>query len=181
MNQTSSAGSSKPLRSCGRQPLLWAALAYAAGLVIGLYAWRPALWWLVAFTVFSASAIYFLRRRARAAFALGLASIFVTGALAIQVAHSGGTCGDNIVQFGNDEVLVTAHVIAEGNLREDGTGGLRQRLDVESEQVTTNDRTVKARCGVRVSIYQKESASGQRAAPMRLFVYGERLRFPAKI
>ncbi|PYX10879.1 MAG: hypothetical protein DMG88_00750 [Acidobacteria bacterium] len=181
MKQAFSPASSVVSRSCGRQPLLWAALAYAAGLVIGLYAWRPALWWMVAFAGFSVSAIYFLRRRAGVAFSLGLAAIFVTGALAIQIAHSGGTCGNNIVQFGNDEVLVTAHVIAEGNLRNDGTGGLRQRLDVESEQVTTGDRTVKARCGVRVSIYQKESTSGQRAVPMALFGYGERLRFPAKL
>jgi hypothetical protein len=32
---------------------LWAALAYAAGLVIGIYAWRPPLWWMVAFIVFN--------------------------------------------------------------------------------------------------------------------------------
>ena len=181
MNQTSSAGSSRPSRSCRRQPLLWAALAYAAGLVTGLYAWRPPSWWIVAFAVLSGSAIYFLRRRAGVAFSLGLAAIFVTGALAVQVRNSGGACGTNFAQFGDDEVLVTAHVTAEGNLREDGIGSLRQRLDVETEQITAGDQPASAHFGVRVSIYQKESTNSKEAAPMRLFGYGERLRFPAKL
>jgi len=50
------------------------------------------------------------------AFALGLAAIFVTGALAVQMRNSGGACGTNYVQFGDDEVLVTAHVTAEGSM-----------------------------------------------------------------
>src|SRR5438094_2758070 len=98
---------------------------------------------MVAFIVFSSSAIYFLRRRAEIAVVLGLAAIFITGALGVQVRNSGGACGTNYVQFGNDEVLVTAHVTAEGNLRDDGIGGLRQRLDVETEQITAGDQPVK--------------------------------------
>jgi len=136
---------------------------------------------MVAFIVFSSSAIYFLRRRAEIAVVLGLAAIFITGALGVQVRNSGGACGTNYVQFGNDEVLVTAHVTAEGNLRDDGIGGLRQRLDVETEQITAGDQPVTGHFGVRVSIYQKESTNSKEAAPMRLFGYGERLRFPAKL
>src|SRR5207248_5215395 len=104
-----------------------------------------------------------------------------SGALGVQVRNSGGACGTNYVQFGNDEVLVTAHVTAEGNLRDDGIGGLRQRLDVETEQITAGDQPATAHFGVRVSIYQKESTNSKEAAPMRLFGYGERLRFPAKL
>src|SRR5207302_153226 len=141
-NQTSSAGSSQLSRSCVRQPLLWAALAYAAGLVIGVYAWRPPLWWMVAFIVFSSSAIYFLRRRAEIAVVLGLAAIFITGALGVQVRNSGGACGTNYVQFGNDEVLVTTHVTAEGNLRDDGIGGLRQRQISFGSDVRRNQNFV---------------------------------------
>ncbi len=136
---------------------------------------------MVAFIVFSSSAIYFLRRRAEIAVVLGLAAIFITGALGVQVRNSGGACGTNYVQFGNDEVLVTAHVTAEGNLRDDGIGGLRQRLDVETEQITAGDQPATGHFGVRVSIYQKESTNSKEAAPMRLFGYGERLRFPAKL
>jgi len=40
---------------------------------------------------------------------------------------------------------------------------------------------VTAHFGVRVSIYQKESTNSKEAVPMRLFSYGERLRFPAKL
>jgi ComEC/Rec2-related protein len=137
--------------------------------------------WMVAFIVFNGSAIYFLRRRAEIALALGLAAIFVTGALGVQVRHSGGGCSDNVAQFGDDEVLVTAHVTAEGNLRGDGIGGLRQRLDVETEQITAGDQPLTAHYGVRVSIYRKESTKSKEAAPMRLFAYGERLQFPAKL
>ncbi len=65
--------------------MLWAASTYAAGIVTGFYVWRPPLWWLLAALVFCASGAYFLRRRARAAFALGLSALFVTGALMMQV------------------------------------------------------------------------------------------------
>src|SRR5213078_3077713 len=121
VNQTSSAGSSQLSRSCGRQPLLWAALAYAAGLVIGVYAWRPPLWWMVALIVFRSSAIYFLRRRAEIDVVLGLAAIFITGALVVQVRNSGGVFGTNSVPCGVVHGLVTAPVTAEGNLRDNGS------------------------------------------------------------
>ena len=124
---------------------------------MGSYAWRPPSWWVVAFAVFSGSAIYFLRRRAGFAFSLALAAIFVTGALAIQARHSRSSCDANIMRFGDDEILVIAHVIAEGNLRDDGTGGLRQRLDAETEQISTGDQQVAARCGIRLSIYQERT------------------------
>jgi hypothetical protein len=75
----------------------------------------------------------------------------------------------------------TAHVTAEGNLCDDGIGGLRQRLDVETEQITAGDQPLTAHCGVRVSIYRKESTKSKEAAPMRLFAYGEGLQFPAKL
>ena len=42
-----------------RQPLLWAAAAHAAGIVIGVYAWRPAVWWIGAAMIFAAAAAYF--------------------------------------------------------------------------------------------------------------------------
>jgi hypothetical protein len=46
-----------------RQPILWAAGAYSAGIVAGVYAWRPPVWWLIALVVFIAAAAYFVLRR----------------------------------------------------------------------------------------------------------------------
>ena len=170
------------LRSGGRQPLLWAALAYAAGLATGTYAWRPPLWWLVAWIVSAASGAYFLRRRVRAAFTLGLYALFITGALTIQVRAPRDPSSSGLLQFTNgQEVMVTAHVIAEGTLRAEASGDVRQRLDVETEQITIGNQTFAVQSGLRVSFYGKEGKEETGANSTPLFRYGERLRFPVKL
>jgi hypothetical protein len=66
--------------------MLWAASAYGAGIVLGYYyVWRPPIYWLAAGVAFSASGAYFLRAARKAAYALALAALFVTGALMMQV------------------------------------------------------------------------------------------------
>jgi len=45
----------------------------------------------------------------------------------------------------SEEVVVTAHVIHGGETRQAGLGGLRQSIDVETEEVTTEEQTQKAR------------------------------------
>src|SRR5271167_4184231 len=71
-----------------RQPLLWAAVAYASGIVAGVYQWRPILWWIVAGASFLVAASYFARRRAWLGWALALASFFILGALHLQMRDS---------------------------------------------------------------------------------------------
>ncbi len=173
-------------RPGGRQPLLWAALAYTAGLSTGVHAWRPPLWWLVAWIVFAASAAYLLRRRVRAAFTLGLCALFITGALTIQVRAPRDPGSLGLLEFTDgQEVLVTAHVSAEGPLRAEGSGDVRQRLDVETEQVTTGNHTFEVHSGLRVSFYGKrgknESEEESSTVSARLFRYGQRLLFPVKL
>ena len=141
-----------------RQPLLWAALAYGTGIVAGTYAWRPPLWWVVAALGFLAAGIYFARRRVWFAFALALGALFFLGALAIQLS-SQGALDNGILTFADgEEVLVTGHVMHEGEIREAGFGGWRQSVDVETEELTRGASTVTVRDGVRVSVYAKESA-----------------------
>jgi competence protein ComEC len=168
-----------------RQPLLWAALAYGTGIVAGAYAWRPPLWWVVAALGFLAAGIYFARRRMWFAFALALGALFFLGALAIQLSKSQGALDNGILTFADgEEVLVTGHVMHEGEIREAGFGGWRQSVDVETEELTRGASTVTVRDGVRVSVYAKESAQEydeRGGVPMRRFRYGERVRFLAKL
>ena len=172
-------------RSANRQPLLWAALAFADGIAAGVYVWRPPLWWLVVTILFSMFGAYFTRRHAWAALALGLAALGAAGALAIQVRSPADT-GSNRLPLGDgDEVLVTGHVTTDGTLLQEGRDETRQTLDVETENVSVEAKAISVRSGLRIGIYRKElvGESGQEAiaAPMHVFQYGERLRFPAKL
>ena len=178
--------SKTPARNPPRQPLLWAALAYGAGITVGSYAWRPPLWWVVATLAFLGAGAYYVRRRVWAALALALGACFFTGALAIQASTARAPTDDGVLAFADGgEVAVTAHVTHEGEIREAGFGGWRQSVDVETEEVTSGEKTFPARTGMRIGIYEKESAqeldeSGARL-PMRIFRYGERVRFAAKL
>jgi competence protein ComEC len=176
-----SPGSRRP--SGGRQPLLWAALAFAAGIAIGAHAWRPPLWWMLAFIVFATSAMYLLRRRARFPFALGLGTLFVLGALIVQVSGTDRSGDSRLLQFADgSEVVVTAHVTQEGTPQKEGSGGVRQRLDLETEQIVRGNERVEVQAGLRVSVYDQEPKQEQEEhVTVRLFHYGERLRFPAKL
>ena len=165
--------------------MLWAALSLAAGISTGVHAWRPPLWWLVAWIVFAASGVYLLRRRGRFAFILGLGSLFILGALMVQVRGPARSGDSSVLRFTDGtEVVVTAHVTKEGTLQENGQRDVRQRLDVETEQIDRGNEKFEVHSGVRLSVYDPQpNSDGQEpgAAPARLFHYGERLRFPARI
>jgi len=103
-----------------RQPLLYAALAFAGGLWAGKHMWRPPNWWVVAALVFVCCAIYLLRRRKLVASALALGAVCAAGALTIQVR---GSYSEEPLRLGNgEEVVVIAHVIGEGDLKQDAPG-----------------------------------------------------------
>jgi competence protein ComEC len=172
--------------SDGRQPLLWASLAFAAGIATGVYAWRPPLWWVVAFIVLAASSAYLSRRRWRSAFILGLGTLLVLGALIVQVSGPDNSDDSGLLQFADgSEVVVTAHVTKEGSLQEEDSGDLRQRLDLETEQIARGTKKFDVHSGLRVSVYHQPTKHGlgQEASPVTVdsFRYGQRLRFPAKI
>lgn len=170
--------------------MLWAAAAYAAGIVTGFYVWRPPLWWLIAAVVFWASAVFFLGRRAKAAFALGLATLYVTGAWMMQVRAPDDRDSAGVLPFADGrELIVTAHVVKEGTQHEKNWGDVQQRLDLETEEIETGGQVIPIRSGLRVSIYGHETkheignneAEKPNAEPMHWFRYRERLRFPAKL
>jgi competence protein ComEC len=166
-----------------RQPLLRAALAYAVGIVVGSHCWRPSLWWVIAAVVFSAGAIYFLKYRPRFAPLLVIGVWFFLGALNVQV-HGHPMIPDISRFAGQGEVVVIAHVTHEGYLREAGFGGLRQQIDVETEEVHSDLETTHVPFAIRVGIFAKQSApetESESSAGLPIYRYGQRLRFTGKL
>ena len=161
-----------------RQPLLWASLAYVAGTLAGILIWRPACWWLVAAVAFAMASAYW-HRRVSVARGLALAAIFVLALLSYEVRSGVGEV--YLSPFGQD-VVVTAHVTKEGVLRGGGSE-VQQRLDLETEEVTSETWARKEQVGVRATFYgqgnhdQPEPAQ----ATARQFHYGQRLRFSATL
>jgi competence protein ComEC len=142
--------------------------------------WRPPVWWIATTAAFILFAILLLGRRGRAAKLVGLCAIFAGGALSVQVRPSNNPGGLDVLPFADGrEVMVTAHVLREGTLVEEGEGEVRQQMDVETEQIVLPDKTVEVVSGLRVSLYGKRSEDRDQA--VRMFRYGERLRFPVKL
>ena len=138
--------------------MLWAAVAYAGGIVTGVYVLRSPVWWVVAAIVFSASAAFFLHSRAKSAFALGLAALFVTGACVMQLRAPNSQDSTGILAFADGrEVIVTAHVVKEGVLQEKKWGDVQQRLDLGTEQIQTGSENVTVHSGLRISVYGHET------------------------
>ncbi|MGA8764751.1 MAG: ComEC/Rec2 family competence protein, partial [Candidatus Sulfotelmatobacter sp.] len=174
------------------QPMLWAAAAYSAGIVVGQYQWRPALWWVLAEAAFLASAAYFLRRRTWLAGTLILGAFFLGAALQIQLHGRGTPLDTSILPFADGQELgITAHVIRDGRLRPGAFGELQQTLDVETDEiVAASGQQFPVHSGVRLGIYRRDDSrtratfsqpDASATAGMRIFHYGERLHFLAKL
>jgi competence protein ComEC len=171
-----------------RQPMVWAAAVYSIGIVVGVYQWRPAGLLLVAAVVLLASATYFLRRRTWLAGALALGALFLGGALHIHLRGQTEPLDTSILPFADGkDVEITAHVIRDGQLRPGAFGELEQRLDVETEEIVSNEQHFQVHSGVRLGIYVRNEmrANREQAQPqtavMPIFRYGERLHVLAKL
>ncbi len=166
--------------------MLWAALAFAAGVSAGVHIWRPPIWWAIGIVAFISAGCFFARRRVALSLALGLCVLFFMGAFAIQLQEQGMSSAPNAASFADGrEVEITAHVIKEGTLRDSSANGLSQTIDVLSEEVLENgvheDISANARAtpiGIRLSIHSKKKDAEN---GMRLFHYGERLRVRTKL
>jgi len=170
-----------------RQPMLWAALAHALGIVAGVYLWRPVLWWLVAGVAFVGAAAYFAKRRSGLGWALALGAFFLAGAFHIQVRASTIRFDTGIQPFlDREELQITAHVTRDGRWQNGNFSELKQTVDIESESVETAAGSVEEiHSGIRLSIYSpspddKAESHGPNAA-LPVFHYGDRIRFSAKL
>jgi competence protein ComEC len=171
-----------PLRPVStRQPLLWAALSYAAGIILGFEVTRPLSTWILAVLIFIFSAAYYTRRRTPVAFTLALLALTALGALSIELQTTTKPMDSRLLDLADGrEVLITAHVFHEGEILPSGSYELRQRIDLQTEEIADGDRTLPIEAGLRLAIYQKAAADSA-DQPMHLYHYGERLRFPAKL
>ena len=168
---------------------------------MGVRAWRPPLWWVIAVAVFVFAASWFLRKRAWLAKALSLGAWVLLGALLIQVR---GQRPDEPSQDGarlfaladGRPVVLTARVLREGYARAEGPRSIRESIDVETEEIASAGERWPVRAGVRLSIYEKveDRASGRLGDRVILddpmtrapdppipFAYGTRLRIRAKL
>lgn len=170
-----------------RQPMLWAAGTYSAGIVAGVYAWRPPLWWVVGGAVFIIAATYFSMRRPGVAWALALGTFFLAGAIHVQMRSAAPRLDTSILAYADRrEVQLTAHVTHEGRIQQGGFGEIRQVVDLESEQTQITDgRVVPLHSGIRLNIYSPREVSeenpGINSAPLQKLHYGERVRCLTKL
>lgn len=164
--------------------MLWTALAYAAGIVVGSFAWRPSTWWVIAALAFVAAGSYFVSRRRWLAYGLGMGATFFAGALAIQLRTAQGTAIAP-ADLASEPISVRAHVTRQGEIHNAARGGLRQSLEIESEEIEQDGQATPLRAGVRLTVYTKESEQEYDAAgapvPMHVYHYGDRLQLTAKL
>jgi competence protein ComEC len=169
-----------------RQPMLWTALSYSLGIIAGVHAWRPASWWVAAGVAFLAAGLFFVRRRNLLSVTLALGGFFLAGALHIQLRGSTNALDTSLEPFADGQpVEMTAHVIREGKFREGTPNEIRQTLDVETEEIITeNSNPILVHSGVRLGIYSTRPEAvpqSAEATTTRRFHYGERLRLRVKL
>ena len=168
--------------------MLWAALAYSAGIITSTYHSRPASWWFAAGAVFLAAALYFLNKRKFLAITLALSAFFLAGASHIQLRAPSSPLDPSLDDFAyGPEVQITAHVTREGRLRETSSNEFSQTVDLQTEEiltekeiVTENSTRFPIHSGIRLGIYGARSNESSTPA-MHLFRYGERIRLPVRL
>ena len=164
-----------------RQPVFWAALAFAAGIALGACAWRPSLWWTAAAAAFLGAAAYFLRRRFALAVPLALGAFLCVGALCFQLHAASGAPNELAAFCERDPVTVDGYLLRDGTVREGPFGSPQQRLDVMAESVTDEQgRVAHVTGGVRLTIYHRDEPADGGGEPT-LFHYGQRVRFRAAL
>lgn len=147
-----------------RQPLLWAALAFSAGLWTGARAWRPPTWWAIAIVGFSVAVLWFLKKRTWLALVLSVGIWFLLGSFYVQIRHLDSR-DSRLNDFADgEEVTVTAHVIREGYLRASGPHSIREPVDIQTETIENETEKLPIRAGVRLTIYDRADSAEAHAA-----------------
>lgn len=125
--------------------------------------------------VFGIVSAFSSRQRVGISQVAGLAALLSAAAFIVECRPAVDP-GIGILPYANhQELVITAHVIREGDWQEHGAAEIRQLLDVETEAVGSGKELRPVRAGVRLAVYA--GADGAQAP----FQYGQRLRFSAKL
>lgn len=161
----------------GRQPLLYAALAFGGGallaprMAIGISSW-------IAIAGVLAIGAILLRRERHLAAAVALLVIVALGAAAMLLARAAPPRAPELARFlDRTEVAVVAHVTDDPTTRPALFGGTRAVVDVETEEIAVDDDRITAPAGLRLSIYARNEDDD----PASALAYGQRLRFTGKL
>ena len=134
-------------------------------------------------------AAFFCRRSPQTAFALTLVALIPLGGFYLQTRDAAApTITEDLQPFatGDDQVDVTAYVIREGLVRDSPYGGKQESVDVTTERLQLGDRVLNAAVGIRLTIYSKQTEEDEAreeggGSPLRVYTYGQRLHFIAKL
>lgn len=141
-----------------RQPLFWAAVIFSLGLWAGLRAWRPPSWWAIAVAIFLLAGFWFVSRRVWLARALALATWFLFGAFLIQI-RSRPPADPRLMDFAaGQSVTLTARVLRGGYAHSSGQRATSRSIDVESEEIESDDERLPVHAGIRLSLYGPEES-----------------------
>jgi len=188
-----SAGPATFCFKASRQPMLGAAVAYSLGVIAGIYAWRPVLWWFLAAAIFISAAAFFTVRRSIFAWLLALGAFFLAGAWQAEVRSNFNRVDTSIQPYADrQELRIVAHVTRDGRLQHEDLGEARQTLDVEAEQIETDSgQILPTHSGIRLNIFGPRSKDfspenvsrtiEKNDGSSEVFHYGDRLRFLAKL
>jgi len=165
-----------------------AAVAFSAGILAGNFAWRAPHIWLIAFVIAAAGAWLLHYRAPALAFPLALLMLVPLGAFYLQVYDAAQVASPGLEAFSTGEgtVEVTAHVMREGIVRDSPFGGKQESVDVEAEELSTEEHHLVAPVGIRLTIYSKrgdeeEALAAGGESPLAVYAYGQRLRITAKL
>ena len=164
-----------------RQPIFWAAIAFAAGIALGAHVWRPSHWWMAAAAAFLGAAAYFLRQRFAAAVALALGAFACVGTLCFQLRAASEAPNELATFCERGPVNVSGYLLRDGTLRDGPFGSPQQRLDVATESIAEDSgRVTQVAGGIRLAIYYRAEDATTAGQP-RPFHYGQRIRFRASL
>jgi competence protein ComEC len=183
------AAASVKLYCGGHEPVFLVAVAFSCGIIAANYFWRSPFAWLLAFFAAMVGASIFYRHSPQIGFALALVGIVPLGGFYLQARDAAQPAiAENLQPFaaGQDEVQLTAYIIREGLVREGRYGGKQESVDVRTERLQAGDRVLDAAVGIRLTIYSKQSEEDEAResgaeSPLRVYTYGQRLRFAAKL